>query len=155
MSYTIVDMPTRTIVGPRIRTTNDAPDCTAAIGGLWQRFMEMGMDQAIAGVNVNPYACFGLYYQYDMTDNSYDLLVGCESSEATPEDMSSYTIPAGSYAKFEIRGGDCVNSVQSVWNEIWTDEDLMAKRAFTVDFEAYLPGEDQSNADIDIFVALV
>lgn len=45
-------------------------------------------------------------------------------------------------------------SVAKAWEEIWADEELTAKRAYTVDFEAYLPGEDMSCADIDVYVAL-
>lgn len=155
MDYRIVDLPERAIVGPRIHTANDAPDCTSAIGGLWQRFMEEGMGTSLPGVRQDPYACFALYYEYGPTDNSYDLLVGCETAEAATGANSGCVIPAGRYAKFEIRGGDCVNSVIAVWNEIWNDAELTAKRTFTVDFEAYLPGDDQSCADIDIFVGLV
>ena len=47
-----------------------------------------------------------------------------------------------------------MTSVQKAWEEIWADEELGAQRAFTVDFEAYLTGEDMSCADIDVFVAL-
>ena len=70
------------------------------------------------------------------------------------EGMEAQTIAAGRYAKIAIRGGDCVTSVQKAWEEIWADEELGAQRAFTVDFEAYLPGEDMSCADIDVYVAL-
>ena len=153
MDYTIVEMPARAIAGQRIRTANDSPSCTADIGGLWQRFMEAGMDQSVPGAIVEPYPCFALYYGYDLATNEYDLLVGCETDDAAagPERQA---IPAGRYAKVEIRGGDCVESVQTAWMDIWTDEELTAQRAFTVDFEAYLPGEDMACADIDIYVAL-
>ena len=81
-------------------------------------------------------------------------LVGCETSADAPEGMETQTIAAGRYAKIAIRGGDCVASVAKAWEEIWADEELTAKRAYTVDFEAYLPGEDMSCADIDVYVAL-
>ncbi len=71
-----------------------------------------------------------------------------------PEGMERQEIPAGRYAKVEIRGGDCVASMQEVWEAAWADEELTAQRAFTVDFEAYLPGEDMACADIDVFLAL-
>lgn len=154
MSYTIVNLPECAVVGPTIRTANDSPACTADIGGLWQRFMECGMDNAVPGARTAPYTSFGLYYNYDATCNEYDLLVGFETDAAAPEGMVRQIIPAGRYAKFEIRGGDCVKSVADMWIAVWEDAELTAQRAFTVDFEAYLPGEDMSNADIDIFVAL-
>lgn len=154
MDYTIVELPERAVAGLRIRTANDSPSCTADIGGLWQRFMEAGMDASVPGAATEPYACYALYYGYDPAGSEYDLLIGRETNaepDATPERQ---TIPAGRYAKFEIRGGDVVSSVQQVWGAIWDDEELMARRAFTVDFEAYLPGEDMACADIDIYVAL-
>ena len=154
MQYEIVELPSRTIVGPTVRASNNSPEEGAVIGQLWQRFMGEGMDRSIPETRVEPYGCFGLYFDYDMSDMSYALLIGCETSADAPEGMKSQTIEAGRYAKFAIRGGDCVNSVQEVWSAIWADEELTAQRAFTVDFEAYLPGEDMSCCDIDVFVAL-
>ena len=135
MHYEIVELPARTIVGPTVRASNNSPEETTVIGQLWQRFMGEGLDRTISEVRVVPYGCFALYYGYDMS-------------------MEAQTIAAGRYAKIAIRGGDCVTSVQKAWEEIWADEELGAQRAFTVDFEAYLPGEDMSCADIDVFVAL-
>lgn len=154
MHYEIVELPARTIVGPTVRTSNNSPEETTVIGQLWQRFMGEGLDRTISEVRVVPYGCFALYYGYDMSDMSYELLVGCETPAEAPEGMEAQTIAAGRYAKIAIRGGDCVTSVQKAWEEIWADEELGVQRAFTVDFEAYLPGEDMSCADIDVFVAL-
>lgn len=155
MSYEIVELPARTITGITGRASNNSPEEGAVIGQLWARFMGEGLDRSIAGTHVEPYGCFALYYNYDFADMSYDLLVGCQTDAAEmPEGMVHQEIPAARFAKFTIRGGDCVKSVQEVWEAIWADEELTAQRAFTVDFEAYLPGEDMSCADIDIFVAL-
>ena len=150
MNYEIVELPERTIVGPTIRTSNNSPEEVAAIGQLWGRFMGEGMDRTIHETRVEPYGCFGLYYDYDMSDMGYTMLVGCETSADAPEGMEAQTIAAGRYAKIAIRGGDCVASVAKAW----ADEELCAQRAYTVDFEAYLPGEDMSCADIDVYVAL-
>ena len=154
MHYEIVELPARTVAGSAVRASNNSPEEGAVIGQLWQRFMGEGMDRAIPEVRVEPYGCFGLYYDYDMSDMGYTMLVGCETSADAPEGMETQTIAAGRYAKIAIRGGDCVASVAKAWEEIWADEELTAKRAYTVDFEAYLPGEDMSCADIDVYVAL-
>ena len=154
MHYEIVELPARTIVGPTVRASNNSPEETAVIGQLWQRFMGEGLDRTIPEVRVVPYGCFALYYGYDFSDMSYDLLVGCQTDAEAPEGMARQEIPAGRYAKVEIRGGDCVTSVQEVWEAAWADEELTAQRAFTVDFEAYLPGEDMACADIDVYLAL-
>ena len=68
MQYEIVELPERTIVGPTIRTSNNSPEEVAAIGQLWERFMGEGMDRTIPETRVEPYGCFGLYYDYDMGD---------------------------------------------------------------------------------------
>ena len=154
MNYEIVELPARTVVGPTIRTSNNSPEEIGAIGQLWGRFMGEGMDRTIPETRVEPYGCFGLYYDYDMGDMSYTMLVGCETPAAAPEGMEAQTIAAGRYVKIAIRGGDCVASVGKAWEEIWADEELCAQRAFTVDFEAYLPGDDMACADIDVYVAL-
>ena len=108
MHYEIVELPARTIVGPTVRASNNSPEETAVIGQLWQRFMGEGLDRTIPEVRVVPYGCFALYYGYDMSDMSYELLVGCETPAEAPEGMEAQTIAAGRYAKIAIRGGDCV-----------------------------------------------
>lgn len=154
MDYTIVELAERRIVGPVARTANSAPDCSEKIGGLWQAFMGSGMAESVPDAVSEPYTCFGLYYDYAMSDESYAVMVGCETSgDALPDGMEELVIPAGSYAKFTVHG-DCVNTVAEAWNEIWAMEDLTARRAWTVDFEAYPPAEDQNDTDIDLYIAL-
>ncbi|WP_139650540.1 GyrI-like domain-containing protein [Raoultibacter phocaeensis] len=154
MEYTIVELPERRVVGPVIRTSNGAPDCSEKIGGLWQAFMGNGMAESVPDAVTEPYTCFGLYYDYAMDDETYAMMVGCESSgEPVPETMEELVIPAGTYAKFTVHG-DCVNTVVQAWNEIWAMEDLTARRAWTVDFEAYPAMEDENDTDIDLYIAL-
>ncbi len=155
MDYTIVELPEQQLIGlTQTGLINDDPACSAKIGAVWQRFNTPDTFEAIPDAETIPYPCFGAYYDYDLTTNGYTLLVGCASSAvAAPEGMASVTIPAGRYAKFSIQG-DCVTAVGQAWMNIWSDQELLAKRAFTVDFEAYLPGEDMTNANIDIYIAI-
>ena len=101
-----------------------------------------------------PYGCFALYYGYDMSDNELRAARGCETPAEAPEAWRRRPSRRPPTAKIAYPRRDCVTSVQKAWEEIWADEELGAQRAFTVDFEAYLPGEDMSCADIDVFVAL-
>ena len=155
MEYTIVEMPERVLVGPVVRTANDSPSCPTDILGLWQRFSALPSG-AIADAVVAPYACYGLYYGYERDGVEYDLMVGNEvpPAAAAPEGLERRVVPAGRYAKFEIRDGHQVNAVMAAWEEIIADEELSAKRAWTEDFEAYFPAEDPEHADVDILVAL-
>lgn len=155
MDYTIVELPEQHLIGlVQTGLINDDPECGAKIGTVWQKFNTPGTMENIPDAIMMPYPCFGAYYDYDLATNGYTMLVGCASTATTaPEGMGHTTIPAGRYAKFSIQG-DCVTAVGQTWMDIWNDQELLAKRAFTVDFEAYLPGEDMTNANIDIFIAL-
>ena len=82
------------------------------------------------------------------------MMVGSASAQgAVPERMEELIIPAGTYAKFTVHG-DCVNTVVEAWNEIWAMEELTSRRTWTVDFEAYPPSDDQSDTDIDLYIAI-
>ena len=98
----------------------------------------------------------GLYYNYRAAGHECDLLIGCKTGGSTPvpEGMATRVVPAGRYAKFEIRGGHMVRDTVAVWKLVISDDKLSAQRSFTGNYEAYYPGEDVENADIDIYVAL-
>lgn len=154
MEYTVVELPESRIVGPFIRTANDAPDCAQKIGTLWQNFMGNGMAQSVPGAKLDPYASYGLYYDYTMEDQSYAMMVGCESAGSiVPEGMQELIIPAGTYAKFTVHG-DCVNTVIQAWESIWAMEELTQRRIWTVDFEAYPATENPNDTDIDLYIAI-
>lgn len=154
MDYTIVELAERRIVGLTINTSNSDPDCTEKIGGVWRAFMDEGMAESVPEAVTEPYLCFGLYYDYAMADQSYTMMVGCESAGGRAcNPLQELVIPAGTYAKFTVHG-DCVDTVVEAWNEIWAMEELTARRAWTVDFEAYPPGSDQADTDIDLYIAL-
>ncbi len=154
MKYTIVDMPERSIIGPTITTGNNDPEVSQKIGGLWQEFMQNGMAESIPSPVLEPYTCFGTYYNYDFDTMTYTMQVGCESgADEVPAGMERILLPAGRYAKFEVKG-DIVQAVIDAWNAIWSLEELMAQRANTYDYEAYLPGDDMQNAEVEIYVAL-
>lgn len=154
MDYTIVELPTRTIIGPTIHTGNEDPEVAQKIGELWNKFMEDGMSGSIPAPIIEPYSCYGLYYNYDFSDMTYDTMVGVESAaDTTPEGLQLVVIPAGRYAKFNTRG-NVVQAVIDAWNAIWAMEELVPLRANTVDFEAYHPSDDMDDTEIDLYIAL-
>ena len=75
MSYQIVELKEKTVVGLTARMRNDDPDCGAAIGALWRRLFEEGIFFAV------PHPAddhsIGLYdaYETDMT-GPYDVTIG-------------------------------------------------------------------------------
>lgn len=155
MDYTIVEMPEIRLVGPSIHVDSSTVGDNAEIKSLWGRFMSLS-EGSISGSQPKPYSCYGLYYNYRAAGHEFDLLIGCRTGASTPvpEDMEARVVPAGRYAKFEIRGGHMVRDTVAAWERIFSDEELAAQRSFTGDYEAYYPGEDVESADIDIYVAL-
>lgn len=147
MTYEIVNLAEKTIVGVTARTGNEAPDCQSIIGGLWQDFMGKGIEASVQN-KANPY-CVGLYSDYDFQNMTYDVTVGVEVTGNRNPELSVKQIPEGRYARFHVKG-DVVKDVADAWNEIWkTDLD----RSYAADFEEYLSNEN-GVAEIDIYVAL-
>jgi len=58
-------------------------------------------------------------------------------------------IPAGSYAKFIVKG-NVVTAVAEFWQELWK---MDLNRAFVCDFEEYQNG-DCENAEIHLYIGL-
>ena len=142
MSYEIVELKEKTIVGFAARTSNEDPQMGAIIGGLWKQLYTPENTEKIQN-RVNSYA-IGLYSNYDK--EGYQVTAGFEVSDA--ESGNGFTvknIPAGRYAKFSVHG-DMIEAVANSWKEIW---ETPLDRTFTGDFEEYL-----SQKDIDIYIAI-
>ena len=76
------------------------------------------------------------------------------SLEDVPENMTTLTIPAATYAVFTTRKGPIAEVVCEAWEYIWkwSKEN---KRAFTIDFELYDERAlDPTNVQLDIYIAL-
>lgn len=105
MSYQIVELEEKTVVGLTARMRNDDPECGAAIGALWRRLFEEGIFFAV------PHPAddhsIGLYdaYETDMT-GPYDVTIGRAVTDAAerPAGTAVKTIPAGRYAEFVVGG---------------------------------------------------
>ncbi len=152
MQYEIVTLPKKTVVGLCARTSNQAPDMSDKIGGLWRSLFEEGVYAAIP--NKSTQTTLGLYSDYAGDEkDAYDVTVGCEVAlaEQLPQGAICKTIPAGNYAKFIIHG-DPVNAVMQFWMKLW---ELPLDRAFTADFEEYLPNDkDDGTCEIHIYISL-
>ena len=70
-----------------------------------------------------PYGCFALYYGYDMSDMSYELLVGCETPAEAPEGMEAdhrrRPLREDRYPRRRLR-----DQRPESLEEIWADEEL-------------------------------
>lgn len=147
MTYEIVRLSAKTIVGLQARTSHADPAAGAVIGGLWGR-LYAGLYETIPG-KLNGKS-IGLYTGY--AGDAYDVVVGCEAADGKelPAGAVQAVIPAGRYAKFIVHG-DVQKDVAAFWKSLPA---LELPRAFTADFEEYQPGGDMQHAEIHIYVAL-
>ncbi len=145
MTYEIVNLEEKIVVGVSAVTGNSDPEMGAIIGGLWEKLYQGGINEQIKN-KVNEYA-IGLYSDYK--DDQYCVTVGSEVSKADNENLTAKVIPAGRYAKFSIHG-HMVQAVAQAWEAIWQ---LDLERSFTGDFEEYY-NCDATQADIAIYIAL-
>ncbi|URZ08622.1 GyrI-like domain-containing protein [Clostridium felsineum] len=145
MKYEIVSLKEKIVVGVSAITGNDDPNMGKAIGGLWEKLYQGGINKTIKN-KVNEYA-IGLYSDYK--DNKYLVTAGNEVCKAENEGLIIKKIPAGKYAKFSIEG-HMERAVAEAWNKIW---EMDLDRSYEADFEEYL-NSDFDNAKIDIYISL-
>ena len=148
MKYKKVELHEKKAVGLCAKTSNSDPEMQKTIGGLWQNFFAEGHFQAIQG-KVNDKA-IGLYTDYQR-DGGYTAGVCCEVLPDTPpqEGLTQFVIPAGTYAKFVIKG-HMQKAVSAFWEELWN---IDLDRKYTCDFEEY-QNASVENAEIHIYIAL-
>lgn len=149
MDFEIVTLEEKIVAGISARTGNSAPDMGAVIGGLWSRFFQEGIYNAIPGKSNQK--ALGLYLDYEGDAKAdYTAMVACEVTEEPREGgYTLYRVPAGRYAKFVIHG-DMVQAVGAAWQEIW---EMDLPRRFQCDFEEY-QDDSMENAEIHIYVGL-
>lgn len=102
MQYEIVTLPSRKDCGHVHSHRQPGPRMQLPrLEKLWDDFFCSGRCQALG---VSPDApCYGVYTNHHLDDNSYDALVGCESSRC-PEGFVEVELPPGDYAKFSLHG---------------------------------------------------
>lgn len=150
MEYEIVKLEETNVVGLTARTNNLAPDMAQIIGGLWSDFYGKGIYQAIPGKTDDK--AIGLYSDYAGDERcDYSITVCCraEGTGELPQGAVVKQIPAGTYARFIVRG-DLHKAVAEFWQELWG---MDLKRTFTADFEEY-QNSDEEHAEIHMYIAV-
>lgn len=150
MSYEVVDLQEKKVVGLSARTNNASPEMGNVIGSLWQKFYTENCYPAIK--NKANEKSLGIYTDYEADEKGdYTVVVACEVTDA--EDISQEwtvrTIPAGKYAKFVVRG-NMMTAVAELWQELWK---MDLPRSFICDFEEY-QNADPENAEIHVYIGL-
>mgnify|MGYP001799358486 CR=1 FL=1 len=141
------------VIGISVRTSNQDNRAMKDIPALWQRFQQENVLQNIPNMASGEVYCIYTEYEGDHMQ-PYTVVIGCQVSnlEEVPEGMTSLTIQAGSYERFEAKGNMLEGAVAQAWYAIWTSE---LDRCYQTDFEVY--GEDardMTNARVDVMVGV-
>lgn len=81
----------------------------------------------------------------DMYDGGFDYWIGCMSDKECPEDLEEITIPASSWAVFEIIGSmrPLPNAMQDIWKRIYSEwlPNSVYEHAMLPEIEYYSSGD--------------
>ncbi|MCR2804007.1 GyrI-like domain-containing protein [Paenibacillus soyae] len=156
----IEELPSFTVAGMRV-STNNADELSGAgkIGPLFEQFYSRRIGEQLAGRQQQPglYSC---YFNYERGDaGQYEVLVGVQVREEAqgtyPESVTTFTVPAATYAVFVTERGPVIEMVQRAWADIWQwSRQTGNDRAFTGDFEYYGPSTDPNDGQAEIYIAL-
>lgn len=150
MNYEIVELKDMKVIGVGARTNNAAPDMGIVIGGLWERFYGAGIYAGIQN-KVNEKA-LGIYSEYENNETGdYTITVACAVNENSiaPEGTVSFSIPAGKYAKFVVKG-NMNTAVFEFWQKLWN---MDLQRTYVCDFEEY-QNSDMEQAEIHMYIGV-
>ena len=149
----IVKLESFSVIGIKVRTTNENEQAAKDIVALWNTFMSQNcIDKKPNKVST---AVFSIYtnYESDYT-KPYDTILGCKVSslDKIPEGMVGHSFKASTYKEFKAQGNLSAGIVYKKWLEIW-GADL--ERLYTADFEVYGDtAKDTTNAEVPIYVAV-
>ena len=125
------------VVGCTIRTTNKDGKATDDINGLWQRFFEEAVGEAIPAKDGE--AIYAIYHSYDGgADAPYSLTIGCRVKSddfALPEGLDSVFVERGDYMVFAATG-EQPKALIDTWQGVWKSD---LPRSYDCDVEIYGP----------------
>ncbi|WP_293937770.1 GyrI-like domain-containing protein [Sphingobacterium sp. UBA5996] len=146
-------IPSFSIIGLAVRTSNKNGQAAKDIPELWSRFFKEDVLSRIPNKISNDLYCIYTEYERDHT-LPYTTLLGCKvrSLEEVPEDMDGIHIAENQYQHFTAEGNLEDGIVYQAWQEIWNSD---LSRTFTADFEIYgEKAQDPANAKVDIFIGI-
>jgi len=138
MDYQKVELAEILLVGMEIRTNNeDEMSGRGKIANLGQQFYREGLPKI---ENHLDNAVLAVYTEYESDETgwyTYFIGVKVSSLDEIPPGMKGKRIPATKYAKISTSMGKLPAVVIKKWQNIWADDLLKKKRAYTADFEVY------------------
>lgn len=119
MNYRIVEKEEMHIIGFKQWFSTEKNRQMTEIPKMWDAVTEE-MKKRITGLSNNA-GVVGLCA--DMYDGGFDYWIGCMSDKECPDDLESMTIPASTWAVFEIIGAMCPlpNAMQDIWKRIYSE----------------------------------
>lgn len=149
-NYSLERQEKKFIIGIELRTNNDESHLT--IPKHWGKFFSEGILEKIPSKKNN--TVFAVYTDYEKDHTKpYSCIIGCEvtSLKNIPSGMVGKIIPGAKYAVYTTRGAHPDGLIKT-WQEIWKSG---MHRAFTADFEEYLPSFDpEKNPEVKVYIAL-
>lgn len=141
------------IIGISVRTTNQNNQAAKDIAGLWSKFMNDKILEAIPNKIDNTVYSIYTDYQSDHTE-PYTTILGCkvENLNTIPDGMTGKSFDGGNYIKLSAKGDLMKDLIINKWLEIWK---MDIDRAFTADFEVFgRKAQNPRDAEIDFLIAL-
>ena len=149
----IVKLESFSVIGIKVRTTNENAQAAKDIVALWNTFMsEHILDKIPNKISTEVFSIY-TNYEGDYT-KPYDTILGCKVSsiDEVPNGMVAHTIKASTYKKSIAKGDLSKNVVYNKWLEIWNAK---VDRLYTSDFEIYGEGaSNPENAEVPIYIAI-
>ena len=145
MNYKILKKEEMHIIGFKkwFSTENDSQ--LTEIPRMWDSVTEE-MKQRITALSSND-GVVGLCA--DMYDGGFDYWIGCMSDAECPEDLEEITIPASSWAVFEVIGSmrPLPNAMQDIWKRIYSEwlPNSVYEHAMLPEIEYYSSGDMEAD----------
>lgn len=144
MNYRIEKKGSFKIVGVKEHYDMNVEECFEKVPQFWQKTIQSGIiPEILAQINNEPYGLLGVSTCMDGTDLDYYIAVA--TTKDTPENMSDYTIPEGTWAIFECVGA-MPTAIQTLQKRIITEwlPTSGYEYANAPDIEVYFEGDQQS-----------
>ena len=119
MNYKIVEKKEMNIIGFKKWFSTENENQLTEIPKMWDSITEE-MKQRITGLSNND-GVVGLCA--DMYEGGFDYWIGCMSDKECPADLEQMTIPAATWAVFEVIGSmrPLPNAMQDIWKRVYSE----------------------------------
>lgn len=156
----IEHVPSFTLAGISGITTNAAElSGNGIIGSLYAQFHTVDIGARLK-VHQQQSGLYGCYYNYERGDaGQYEIMVGVRIEDEVPNHfpppITTFTVPAATYAVFVTERGPIYEKVQQAWSHIWEwSQKPGNERAFTGDYEYYNQLTDPNDGEVEIYIAI-